>query len=306
MDDMIEAIRRFNRFYVSHIGAIDTHFLGEDISMAEARVLFEIARNAPVRAASLQEILQIDRGYLSRLITRLSRRALVARDATTQDRRTRPVSLTNSGARLVAQLDQRMRSAVEKALTVLDPMEQHDLVSSLSLAHRLLAPSAPATLTLRAPRSGEVSLIAARQSALYAESHGWGHMLECLIAETAAQFLREFVPDREACWIADLNGVMAGAVFLTDEAARGKPGTARLRLLHVEPFARRRGIGDALVQQCLNFAREKQYERVVLWTHTVLDTARRLYARNGFACVATAPHDLFGVPLQGEDWERHL
>lgn len=303
---MIEAVRRYNRFYVKHIGAIDIHFLGEEISMAEARVLLEIARHEPIRASTLQEILQIDRGYLSRIITRLGRRALVARDDASQDRRSRPVSLTPEGKLFVAQLDRRMNDAIRASLNGLDPVERRDLVTSLRQVQSLLSPGDKAALSLRAPRPGEISLIAARQSALYAESHGWGEKLECLIAETVAQFMRHFTPEREACWVADLGGIMAGAVFLTDETRLGAPGTARLRLLHVEPFARRQGVGDALVQQCVAFAADRGFERVILWTHTVLDTARRLYARNGFSCISTAPHDLFGVTLQGEDWEKRL
>ncbi|NIE80890.1 bifunctional helix-turn-helix transcriptional regulator/GNAT family N-acetyltransferase [Asaia sp. As-1742] len=303
MDHAIEAVRRFNRFYVQHVGALDAHFAGSDISLTEARLIFEIAclehiQGTPVTAAALQHSLQIDRGQLSRMIGRLTRRNLIHRDCPEHDRRLRPITLTPGGREMLSGLEKRVQGAIRTTLAALDPLSRDDLVTSLTHARFLLAPSADASLTLRAPRPGEVSLIASRQSALYAQSHGWGHKLECLIAETASRFLSGFDPAREACWVADLDQVMAGAVFLTDEG----DGVARLRLLHVEPFARRRGIGDALVQQCLAFAREKHYRRVILWTHTVLENARRLYARNGFSCVATAPHDLFGVPLQGEDW----
>ncbi|WP_336947145.1 bifunctional helix-turn-helix transcriptional regulator/GNAT family N-acetyltransferase [Asaia sp. HN010] len=302
MNEKIEAIRRFNRFYTQHLGASDAHFLGSKVSATEARVLYEIAQRAPVRAATLQEAMQIDRGYLSRMITRLARNDLVKRDSPAHDRRARPVSLTDQGRRILEQLEQRLNHALARTLDRLLPLEQSDLVQSLSRAQYLLAPASEARFTIRLAQPGEPSLIASRQSALYAESHGWGPKLECLIAETVASFLRKFKPDREACWVAELDGIMAGAVFLTDEG----DGTARLRLLHVEPFARRRGVGDALVQNCLSFARTQGYHRVILWTHTVLETARRLYARNGFVCIATAPHDLFGVPLQGEDWECRL
>ncbi len=95
---------------------------------------------------------------------------------------------------------------------------------------------------------------------------------------------------------------MAGAVFLTNEG----DGMGRLRLLHVEPFARRRGIGDALVRECVRFARETGYREVMLWTHSVLEPARRIYARTGFVCVETAIHDTFGEPLQGETWRIML
>ncbi len=175
-------------------------------------------------------------------------------------------------------------------------------MQALTRARLLLDPNAPSELVIRPARIGEVSLIAARQSVLYAASHGWGRELETLEAETTAAFLRDFKAERERCWVADLAGVMAGAVFLTDEGE----GLARLRLLHVEPFARRRGVGDALVRACVEFARRTGYGEITLWTHTVLDAARRLYARNGFERVAVDVHHEFGEPVQGETWRLSL
>lgn len=302
MDQTIEAIRSFNRFFTRHVGAIDSRFLDTDANLAEARLLFEIAGREPVLANVLQNELCLDRGYLSRMIARFEERGWITRDRLDADARARPIRLTGTGREMFDQIDQRQRAAVAQNLDRLGPTERDDLVQALTRARLLLDPHACAEFILRPARTGEVSQVAARQSVLYAASHGWGHGLETLEAETTAAFLRHFKPDREGCWIAEIGGVLAGAVFLTDEGN----GAARLRLLHVEPFARRRGIGDALVRECVEFARDRGYRQITLWTHTVLDAARRIYARHGFECIATETHHEFGEPVQGETWRLIL
>lgn len=302
MDTAIDAIRTFNRFFTRHVGAIDARFLDTDANLAEARLLFEIARLEPVPANTLQTELGLDRGYLSRMIARFEGREWILRDRLEGDARTRPIRLTGTGRAAFDLIDQRQRAAVAYDLSRLSPVERDDLVQALTKARLLLDPQAPLDFIIRPARIGEVSQVAARQSILYAASHGWGRELERLEAETTARFLLHFNPEREQCWVADLAGVMAGAVFLTDEG----DGQARLRLLNVEPFARRRGIGDALVRTCVAFARETGYDGITLWTHTVLDAARRIYARQGFECIATQVHHEFGEPVQGETWRLSL
>lgn len=302
MEQAIQTIRGFNRFFTRHVGAIDARFLDMDVNLPEARLLFEIAMREPVMASALQDALDLDRGYLSRMVARFEDRGWIRRDRVEGDARARPIRLTSSGRAAFEMLDERQRSAVAADLARLDPVERDDLVQALAKARLLLDPDAGADFRIRTFRTGDVSHIAARQSILYAASHSWGHGLELVEAETVAAFLRNFKPGREQCWIAEIGGVTAGAVFLTDEGH----GTARLRLLHVEPFARRRGIGDALVRQCIGFARENGYAEIMLWTHTVLDAARRIYARHGFERIATEVHHAFGEPVQGETWRLDL
>lgn len=149
---------------------------------------------------------------------------------------------------------------------------------------------------------GDLGSLAGRQATLYAAEWGWGRPLEILLLETAAAFLRDLRPGRDGGWIAECNGRMLGSVLLTDDSA----GRARLRLLYVEPDARGLGVGTKLVAQCLAFAREAGYRSVWLWTHAVLDDARRIYTAAGFRCVASAVHHDFGEPILGEVWEVGL
>ena len=302
MEQAIATIRTFNRFFTRHVGAIDARFLDSDANLPEARLLFEIARLEPVLASTLQAELDLDRGYLSRMIARFEKKDWIVRDQQAADARARPIRLTAAGRAAFDQIDSRQRAVVAQDLDRLDSVEQQDLLQALTRARLLLDPASGGPFTIRPFRTGEVSQVVTRQSILYAASHGWGRPLETLEAETVAAFLRDFKPDREQCWIAEIDGVMAGAVFLTDEG----DGLARLRLLHVEPFARRRGIGDALVATCLQFARDKHYRAVTLWTHKILEPARRIYARHGFVCVSSDVHTVFGDPIEGETWRVTL
>ncbi|MEG8039366.1 helix-turn-helix domain-containing GNAT family N-acetyltransferase [Sphingomonas sp. LR60] len=298
----VTAIRRFNRFYTQTIGALDARFLGTEASLPKARLLFEIATREPVTATVLQDALGMDAGYLSRVVARFEKRGWLMRERREDDARARDLRLTEAGRDAFAIVDHRQSDAVNDLLGTVEGQGRRDLVEALTRARLLLDPASGGPFVIRPFRTGEPALIAARQSLLYAESHGWGRELEVIESEVTAAFLRDFNPTREQCWVAEIDGVMAGAVFVTDEGNHN----ARLRLLHVEPFARRRGIGDALVECCVGFARETGYRSLVLWTHTVLESARRIYAAHGFVCVETAIHDRFGVPLQGETWRLDL
>lgn len=156
--------------------------------------------------------------------------------------------------------------------------------------------------SLRPFRSGDVGMLGARQAILYDELYGWGRPLEALIYDIAAKFLRDFKRGREQCWIAECDGRMLGAVLLVEDDAE----TARLRLLYVEPEARGLGIGAALVHQCTEFAREADYRRIALWTHQVLESARRIYAAEGYRITATETQHEFGKPEVSEHWLLEL
>ena len=299
MDQAIAAVRHFNRFYTRHVGAIDARFLDSDANLPEARLLFEIATREPVVASVLQDALDLDRGYLSRMIARFEKRGWIVRD---KEGRARPIRLTPQGRDAFDTIDTRQRAVVATNLARMDAVERDDLVQSLTRARLLLDPGSAGPFTIRPFRVGDAAYVAARQSILYDASHSWGRGLEQVEAETVAAFLRNFKPGREQCWIAEMDGVMAGAIFVTDEG----DGLSRLRLLHVEPFARRRGIGDALVRECIDFARACGYRAMTLWTHSVLESARRIYARHGFVITARETHQEFGEPVEGETWRLTL
>ena len=302
MDAAIDSVRAFNRFFTRFAGALDADFLGTEATLAEARLLFEIGARPAAVAADLQAALGMDAGYLSRLLARLAERGWLVRERVETDARRRPLSLTDDGRAMLAAINVRQRDRVAATLARLGPVQRTDLIAALGMARLLLEPPPAPAIKLRAFRTGDLAMLAARQSILYAQENGWGMGLEANEAHTIANFLATFKPGREQCWIAELDGAMAGSVLLTDEG----DGLARLRLLYVEPFARGHGVGSRLVSTCVGFAQETGYSAMTLWTHTVLESARRIYAAHGFAIVSRAVHETFGVALQGETWRREL
>lgn len=295
----IAALRAFNRFTTRFSGALDAHYLDSDLSLTEARLLYEIAwREAPL-ASELQTELGLDAGYVSRILRRFQTKGWIVRGRG-EDARRRPIALTEAGRAAFAALDESSRARVAPHIEKLGPADRQTLVAAMATVTGLLG-GGDAPWHIRTFRAGDLALIASRQSILY-ESYGWGLPMEILQGEVTTAFLRDFKPSREQCWIAERAGLMAGAVFLCDAG----DNVGQLRLLHVETWARGLGIGSALVAECVKFARVTGYDKLRLWTHTVLTSARRIYEAEGFRIVETAVHDEFGKPEQGEIWELQL
>nr|WP_264201640.1 GNAT family N-acetyltransferase [Streptomyces antimicrobicus] len=157
---------------------------------------------------------------------------------------------------------------------------------------------------LRDPEPGDLGWIVERHGAVYAAEFGWNTEFEGLVARIVADFAEDHDPYLERVWIAELNGRRVGSVMCVRDD--GAPGTARLRLLLVEPEGRGRGVGTLLVDTVVDFARSVGYRELVLWTNDVLLSARRRYERAGFALVAEKPHRSFGADLIGQDWRLPL
>lgn len=299
MTDAVAALRRFNRFYTRFVGALDAHYMDSDLSLAEARLLYEIAnRDAPL-AAELQAELGLDAGYASRLLRRFQAKGWIDRSRGA-DARSRPIALTGAGRAAFAALDARTRAEVEARLAPLGAADRETLVAALGAVRGLLA-GETAPWSIRTFRAGDLPMLAARQSILY-QDFGWGRQMEMLQCEVVTRFLRDFRAGRDQCWIAERAGLMAGSVLIVDAG----DNVGQLRLLYVEPWARGLGIGQALVAECVRFARAAGYGKVRLWTHTVLASARRIYEAEGFRIVSVEVHDEFGKPEQGETWELVL
>ncbi|MGJ3647758.1 bifunctional helix-turn-helix transcriptional regulator/GNAT family N-acetyltransferase [Sphingomonas sp. GlSt437] len=302
MDETIDAVRRFNRFFTLFSGALNANFLGSGMSLAEARLLFEIANGSDPLATDLQGSLGMDAGYVSRVIGRFEQRGWVERGRDGGDRRRRPIRITDTGRAAFDDLDRRQRKEVADVVERLDNPARARLTAALTASEALLAGKRLSPYLIRTFRPGDMGLIVSRQAILYHELYGWGAGLEANEAEVVAAFLRNFRAGRAQCWIAEVDGEMAGSVLVTDEG----DGLCRLRLLYVEPSAHGKGIGTALVRECITFARSAGYQRMTLWTHSILEAARHIYAREGFHLISTLDHSSFGPMLTGETWELSL
>ena len=303
-DQRVAELRRFNRFYTQKIGVLEEGVLDSPFSLTEARVLYELASAEQATAAQLGKQLGIDRGYLSRILRGFERRGLICRTPSPSDRRLGLLSLTLSGRSAFAQLDAHSQAAIGALLGNLPDEEQTRLVDATRTIESALdrQVSAGADYLLRPHRVGDIGWIVSRHGALYAQEYGFNTEFEALVAEIAAAFLRNFNPRREFCWIAERNGENVGSVMLVED----RETVAKLRLLLVEPHARGHGVGGRLVQECLRFAREARYQKVTLWTNSVLLAARHLYEKGGFHVVDTQSHHSFGRDLVAETWELVL
>jgi DNA-binding MarR family transcriptional regulator/GNAT superfamily N-acetyltransferase len=302
LDHRVAAVRRFNRFYTREIGVLGDGLLQSGFSLAEARVLYELAQRPGTTASELGRDLTLDSGYLSRILQGFERDSLVTRAACETDRRQSLLSLTDSGRAAFAPLDTRSREQIGALLAGLAEPAQASLVAAMNRIETLLGARHAVTWLLRQHRPGDIGWVVSRHGALYAEEYGLDARFEALVARVAGEFLAQHDPARERCWIAERDGVNVGSVFLM----RKSNEVAKLRLLIMEPAARGLGIGRRLVAECISFAREAGYRNITLWTNDVLVAARAIYQQAGFHLVASAPHRDFGPPMVGEDWELAL
>ena len=301
LDTRAEAVRHFNRFYTRQIGVLHEHLLDSEFSLTEARILYELAHRPALTGAELCRELGLNAGYLSRVISGFEKKGLLTKTRSPADARASRLELTEAGRATFEPLNTASRREVMAMLDRLPEPAQQELVQAMGRIRALLGEPSPGYV-LRDPRPGDMGWIIHRQAVLYAQEYGWNAEYEALVAEILARFVRAFDPACERCWIAEKEGMVVGSVFVVRE----DEATAKLRLLYVDPCARGMGIGSRLVDECLRFARQAGYRRMVLWTNSVLTAARRIYDRAGFRLVEEAPHHSFGKDLVGQVLAREL
>ena len=297
--------RRFTRMYTRFIGTLNEGIHNSEFSLAEGRVLYELATRTAPTASEISAELGLDPGYLSRLLRKFERRGLLRKKTTEQDGRSAALLLTARGKAAFRMLNGLSEKQAEDVLNGLAPGARMELLRSMQSIENLLTKTpGRRPFVLRPHRVGDMGWVVFSEAAGYASQFGWDNSFEALVAKIVGDFITNFDPARERCWIAEMDREHVGHIFLVKHPA--EPGTARLRLLYVEPCARGQGLGDALVTECLRFARSAGYKKVVLWTQSMLGAAHRIYQRAGFRLVKEEPHHSFGHDLAGQEWELEL
>ena len=300
----IEAVRRFNRFYTKQIGVLHEGLLESRFSLTEVRVLYELAHRDSPTATELAGELNLDAGYLSRILRAFEERGLISRTPSGKDGRLSHLSLTKKGQREFIPLNARASDEITTLLRKLSSAAQNDLTAAMHTIERLLGPQ-PESKTpylIRQHQPGDMGWAVQQHGVLYAREYGWDEQFEALVAEITSRFIRNFDPKRERCWIAEIDGENVGSVFLVKKSKT----VAQLRLLLIDPKARGLGIGKRLVSECERFARQAGYRKIVLWTNSVLHAARRIYVEAGYRLIHEEPHHEFGRDLVGQTWELEL
>jgi DNA-binding MarR family transcriptional regulator/GNAT superfamily N-acetyltransferase len=302
----VDRVRRFNRFYTRVIGALDEGHLQSAYSLADVRVLYELAHRTDPIASEIGDDLGLDAGYLSRILRTLEKSRLLRRVASKHDARRSFLHLTPEGRSLFANLDMRARAAIIELFAPLDDVSQRKIVDAMDLIKETFekTPRDRAPISLRTHRPGDMGAVVSRQAILYATEYDWNEEYEALAARITADFLDDFDSAREVCFIAEQEAAMVGSVFLIRHPEL--EDVAKLRLLYVEPHARGQGVGKRLVHECTTFARRAGYRAITLWTNDVLVSARRIYEAEGYRLVKEEKHRSFGKDLVGQTWELEL
>jgi DNA-binding MarR family transcriptional regulator/GNAT superfamily N-acetyltransferase len=304
----IAAVRRFNRFYTRQIGVLRKTFLDSPYSLAEARVLYEIANGRSATASEVGRKLDLDAGYLSRTLRSFEKRGLIARKVSPRDARQSHLALLPQGRSAFAPLERRSQRDAASMLRKLTPADRTRLIESMRTIEALLAGENAADqqpdrrYILRGPRPGDFGWVIKRHAELYAREYQWKAPFEGLCAQIVADYAQKNDPERERCWIAEIKGENVGCIFLAKES----PAVARIRLLLVDPKARGLGLGVRLVDECISFARRAGYKKITLWTHSVLTAARHIYQKSGFRLMRTERHQSWGRPVVSEHWDLQL
>src|SRR5579859_5089537 len=304
IEERIGAIRQFNRFFTRQIGVLREGLLHSPYSLTEARILFELGGCDQLTASDLGRELGLDAGYLSRILASLEQQGLLEKVRSENDGRQRLLSLTTAGRSAFDLLDRRSRDEVLEMLDDLSEEDQQCLLKAMQTIESILTHGLKFSepFVLRPHEPGDMGWITHRHGVLYAQQYGWDEHFEALVAQIVADFINNYNPERERCWIAEMNGEIVGSVFVVQSSET----VAKLRLLLVEPRARGLGLGSRLVEECIRFARRRGYKKLMLWTNSVLLEARHIYEKTGFHLVAEEAHHSFGHDLIGETWELNL
>ncbi|HZR40821.1 MAG TPA: helix-turn-helix domain-containing GNAT family N-acetyltransferase [Ktedonobacteraceae bacterium] len=303
-EERIGIVRQFNRFFTRQIGVLREGLLHSPYTLTEARILFELGHRDNLMASDLCRELGLDPGYLSRILARLEQQGLLEKIRPENDGRQRLLRLTREGRNAFSLLDQRSRDEVSEMLNDLSEEEQQRLLKAMQTIESVLTKGLKYSepFFLRSHEPGDMGWVTHRHGVLYAQEYGWDERFEALVAQIVADFINHYNPARERCWIAEMNGEIVGSVFVVQSSET----VAKLRLLLVEPKARGLGLGTRLVEECIRFARRRGYQKLVLWTQSVLVEARHIYAKTGFKLVTQGTHHSFGHDLVEETWELVL
>ncbi|MCY0108912.1 bifunctional helix-turn-helix transcriptional regulator/GNAT family N-acetyltransferase [Pseudomonas monsensis] len=297
-----DIVRSFNRFYTQQIGVLQEHLLQSEYSLTELRILYELASRGDLTSADLRQMLSLDAGYMSRLISGFEKKGLIQKVPSPTDARAALLHLTELGREILVPLEQASREQVVAMLERLTEPQQQQLLGAMTLIQTLLQNHPDSTYVLRDPQPGDMGTVMQQQAALYSREYGWNSEFEALVAEVIAKYLRDFDPACERCWIAEKDGKVIGSVFVV----RQDETTAKLRMLYVDASARGLGIGRRLVDECLRFARQIGYTRMTLWTTSNLTAARQIYQKAGFELVEEEAINRFGKALVSQTWARDL
>jgi DNA-binding MarR family transcriptional regulator/GNAT superfamily N-acetyltransferase len=288
----IEQVRQFNRTVTQRVGVLNDHYLGRDRPLGESRVLWEIGPDGrDIR--SLRESLDLDSGYLSRMVGSLERAGLVSVEPMPSDRRVRLVRLTKAGVRERSLLDRKSDELASSFVSPLNERQRDQLMSAMAAVERLLT----------------AGLI---DTAVVPPTHPHAaYALGQYFAEIDRRFDIGFDPALSTLPTADVltppHGLMLVATLRGEAVGCGAlrlhgRGPADLKRMWVAPQTRGLGVGRRVLAELEGHARAAGASAVRLETNRALVEAIALYESSGYVEVPA-----FNDELYGDHWfEKHL
>lgn len=302
--EQISAVRAFNRFFLTQTGVLSEKVLHSALSLTEARIVFELAHQENLTATDLCSVLRLDAGYLSRLLNKLERQGLIIKTRSSEDGRQRLLNLTAEGQDAFAIIDRRASAEISEMLSGLSEGDRMRLIKAMHTIEGILEPQAQFAepFYLRHHEPGDIGWVVHQHGLLFEQEYGWDERFEATVAQTCADFVRNYDSEKERCWIAEINGEPVGSVFCVKQSQE----IASLRMLLVAPKARRVGLGTRLVEECIRFTQRAGYQKVTLWSGDMLTAAQSIYQKLGFTLVEEEPAHSCGQEMVRQRWELLL
>jgi GNAT superfamily N-acetyltransferase len=158
-------------------------------------------------------------------------------------------------------------------------------------------------IAIRPYKLDDMDFVISRQLALYEREYGFtSEIWKAYLTDGVRNFVNQFDSERDCMYILDNNGVSSGCIAIThvDEV------TAQLRFFFLEPEIRGLGAGRKLIDQAIDFCKDKKYRHVFLWTFSTLMAARHLYDSKGFQIMETHENRDWGETILEERWDLNL
>jgi DNA-binding MarR family transcriptional regulator/GNAT superfamily N-acetyltransferase len=302
-ETQILKMRRFNRFYTNLLGLLDRHLLETEFSLTEARVLYELGESDACSAKELTQRLNVDPGYLSRILKQFEKKGLAGRARSSEDGRLYPIRLTEKGQETLRWLSERSDGQSHALIEKLNAAQRMDLTDSMERIQRYLSGGENPPVMIRHDlRPGDAGALIQMHGWIYDKEHGYNHVFEGYVCKTFYEFLTAYDPAKDRIWFAECDGKMVGAIAIVAHP----DGVAQLRWFLLHPDFRGLGVGRRLMDEALRFAKACGYQKLFLITTDNQATAIRMYEKAGFQKVSEAASDAWGVPLTEQIFEMPL
>lgn len=298
-------IRSFNRFYTTHLDILSQHYLDSNYSLTEVRILYEISESENITAQKITDILNLDKGYVSRILKRFLKENIIEKVASQEDKRAFNIELCNSGKELLISLHSKVDKKIEDQIEKLNFFEKENLVNSMVTVKNLLSQNKPVRSDIsyrHEIKSGDIGYIIYLHGFIYSNESNFSSDFEKYVVKTFCNFLEKYSPEKDRIWMAEYNNKIVGCVAIVHQPNE----EAQLRWFLLDPAFRGLGIGKKLLNDAVDFCREKKFKNVFLLTTSLQDKALQMYKMTGFELTESTEVKEWGKSFNEERYDLKL